>query len=141
MASVNRVTLIGNCGNAPEVRVMPNGDMVANFSIATTDVWKDKSGQKQERTEWHRIVAYRKLAEIVESYVKKGSSIYIEGHIQSSEYETKEGQKRTNYNIIVEQLRLLGGKPDSEPDQERIKEPAKTNSVGFDDFEQNIPFN
>jgi single-strand DNA-binding protein len=91
MASVNKVILIGNAGGDPEIRYMPNGEAVANFSIATTDQWKDKQGQKQERTEWHRIVAYRKLAEIVESYVKKGKSVYTSGAIQSQKYTDKQG--------------------------------------------------
>ena len=83
MASVNKVILVGNLGKDPEVRYMPNGDAVANFSIATTDTWKDKNGMRQERTEWHNISMYRRLAEIAGQYLKKGREVYIEGRIQS----------------------------------------------------------
>jgi single-strand DNA-binding protein len=88
MASVNKVILVGNLGKDPEVRYMPNGEAVANFSIATTENWKDKSGVKQDKTEWHNIVMYRKLAEIAGEYLKKGSSVYLEGRIQ-----TRNGKK------------------------------------------------
>ena len=83
MASVNKVILVGNLGKDPEVRYMPNGDAVANFSIATTDTWKDKNGMRQERTEWHNISMYRRLAEIAGEYLKKGSSVYVEGRLQT----------------------------------------------------------
>ena len=92
MASVNKVILVGNLGRDPEVRYMPNGEAVCNFSIATTDSWKDKSGQKQEKTEWHNIVMYRRLAEIAGEYLKKGRPVYIEGRLQTRKWQTKEGQ-------------------------------------------------
>lgn len=145
MASVNRVILIGNVGNDPEVRFMPNGDAVANFSIATTDQWKDKSGQKQEATEWHRIVMYRKLAEIVQSYVKKGASLYIEGRLQSHKWTDKAGIERTTIQIIGEQLRMLGGKQDNhgaggEPTNQGAG--AGTNyNTPIEDIDSDIPFN
>ena len=107
MASVNITHIIGNVGNDPEVKYLPNGDAVANFSVATSETWKDKQGQKQERTQWHRMVCYRKLAEIVESYVRKGSSVYIEGRIEYSEYTDKEGIKRYSTQIVANALRLL----------------------------------
>lgn len=139
MASVNRVHLIGNCGSDPEIRYMPNGDAVANFSIATTDVWKDKQGQKQERTEWHRIVAYRKLAEIVEAYVKKGTSVYIEGRIQNGEYTDKEGIKRATFQIITEQLRLLGSNPSAKgSNQPQNSAPMPQGQP--DTFDEDAPF-
>ena len=83
MASINKVILIGNLGRDPEVRFMPNGDAVCNFSIATSDTWKDKSGEKQSKTEWHNIVMYKRLAEIAGEYLKKGSSVYLEGSLQT----------------------------------------------------------
>lgn len=113
MASVNKVILVGNCGKDPEIRYMPNGEAVANFSIATTDNWKDKNGQRQERTEWHNIVIYRKLAEIAGEYLKKGRPVYIEGRLQTRKWQTKEGQDRYTTEIIAEQMQLLGGRDSS----------------------------
>lgn len=110
MASVNKVILVGNLGRDPEMRFMPNGEAVCNFSIATTDNWKDKAGVKQERTEWHNIVMYRKLAEIAGEYLKKGSSVYIEGRLQTRKWQTKEGQDRYTTEIISDQMQMLGGR-------------------------------
>lgn len=165
MASVNKVILVGNLGRDPEVRYMPNGEAVCNFSIATTDSWKDKSGAKQERTEWHNIVMYRKLAEIAGEYLKKGSTTYIEGRLQTRKWQTKEGQDRYTTEIIADQMQMLGGRgqasdsnsggydgqqqdhqqssaPQSRPQQSSA--PAQNNSAqpsgGFDDFEDDIPF-
>ncbi|MGE8357906.1 MAG: single-stranded DNA-binding protein, partial [Microvirgula sp.] len=110
MASVNKVILVGNLGRDPEVRYMPNGEAVANFSIATTDQWKDKNGMRQERTEWHNIVMYRRLAEIAGEYLKKGRSVYIEGRIQSRKYNGKDGVERTAFEIVADQMQMLGGR-------------------------------
>ena len=110
MASVNKVILVGNLGRDPEVRFMPNGEAVCNFSIATTDSWKDKAGAKQERTEWHNIVMYRKLAEIAGEYLKKGRPVYLEGRLQTRKWQTKEGQDRYTTEIIADQMQMLGGK-------------------------------
>ena len=99
MASVNKVILVGNLGRDPEVRFMPNGEAVCNFSIATTDSWKDKSGAKQEKTEWHNIVMYRKLAEIAGEYLKKGRPVYVEGRLQTRKWQTKEGQDRYDSEV------------------------------------------
>ena len=114
MASVNKVILVGNLGRDPDVRNMPNGDAVCNFSIATTDSWKDKSsGQKQERTEWHNIVMYRRLAEIAGEYLKKGSSVYIEGRLQTRKWQDKEdGHDRYTTEIIADQMQMLGSRGD-----------------------------
>jgi single-strand DNA-binding protein len=114
MASVNKVILVGNLTRDPEVRFMPNGEAVCNFSIATTDTWKDKAGAKQERTEYHNIVMYRKLAEIAGEYLKKGSSAYIEGRLQTRKWQTKEGQDRYTTEIISDQMQMLGKRPDGE---------------------------
>ena len=110
MASVNKVILVGNLGKDPEVRHMPNGDAVANFSIATTDTWKDKNGMRQERTEWHNISMYRRLAEIAGEYLKKGSSVYVEGRLQTRKWQDKNGQDRYTTEIICDQMQMLGGK-------------------------------
>ncbi len=105
---VNKVILVGNVGNDPEVRYMPNGNEVANISIATSDSWKDKNtGEQQDRTEWHRVVFFNRLAEIVEQYVKKGSKLYIEGRLEYSESET-DGQKKYWTDIIVAEMVMLG---------------------------------
>lgn len=113
MASVNKVILLGNLGKDPETRFMPNGEAVTNFSIATTDSWKDKEGKKQEKTEWHNIVMYRKLAEIAGEYLKQGSSVYVEGSLQTRKWQTKEGQDRYTTEIIGNSMQMLGAKPDS----------------------------
>lgn len=107
MASVNKAIIMGNLGRDPEVRYMPNGEAVANFSIATTDHWKDKSGQRQEKTEWHNIVLYRRLAEVAGEYLKKGSPVYIEGRLQTREWE-KDGVKRYSTEIVADTMKLLG---------------------------------
>lgn len=110
MSSVNKVIILGHLGKDPEVRYMTNGEAVANFSIATTEKWKDKTGEKQEKTEWHNITAYRKLAEIVAKYVKKGSLIYIEGKLQTRKWQDKEGKDRYTTEIIADQMQMIGGK-------------------------------
>jgi single-strand DNA-binding protein len=148
MASVNRVILIGNCGRDPEVRYMPNGEAVANFSIATTSRWKNKAGERQEETEWHNIVAYRRLGEIVGEYLKKGKPVFIEGRLQTRTWE-KDGIKRYSTEIIADNLQLLGSKDDS--DQPSGQESYSTNKTShqeskpsggsnFDDFDDDIPF-
>jgi len=118
MASVNKVMLLGNLGRDPEVRTFPNGDSVCNFSIATSTSWKDKaSGEKKEKTEWHNIVMYRKLAEIAGEYLKKGSSVFVEGSLQTRKWQTKEGQDRYTTEIAADTMQMLGGRDNrnSEP--------------------------
>ncbi len=109
MSNVNRVILIGRLGKDPEVRYTADGVAVASFSLATSETRKNKDGTKNERTEWHRIVAWRKLAEIVAEYLKKGSLVYIEGKIQSREYEGKDGVKRRAFEIVADGMKMLGG--------------------------------
>ena len=114
MAGVNKVILIGNVGGDPEIRRMPSGDAVANVSIATSETWKDKRGQKQERTEWHRVVFFGKLAEIVEKWVLKGSKIYVEGKLRTRKYD-KDGQTHYATEIVVDMngtMQMLGGRSD-----------------------------
>ncbi|HWV38756.1 MAG TPA: single-stranded DNA-binding protein [Vulgatibacter sp.] len=111
MASVNKVILIGNLGADPEMRYTPGGQAVANFRMATTDSWADKSsGQRQERTEWHRVVAWGKLAELCGEYLKKGRQCYVEGRLQTREWQDKEGQKRYTTEIVASQIVFLGGR-------------------------------
>mgnify|MGYP000034507044 FL=1 len=157
MPSVNKVILMGNLGRDPEVRFMPNGDAVCNFSIATTDTWKDKAGERQEKTEWHNIVMYRRLAEIAGEYLKKGRPVYIEGRLQTRKWQTKEGQDRYSTEIIADSMQMLGGLDSSSPQENsnaeekpkddfdqspnRVNEPNPSNTgSAFDEFEDDIPF-
>jgi len=127
MASLNKVILIGNLGKDPEVRYMTNGEAVCNFSIATTEKWKAQDGQIQEKTEWHNIVMYRRLAEIASEYLKKGSSVYIEGRIQTRKWQDKQtGADRSTTEVIAAEMKMLGGKV----------EQTKNNGV----FDDDIPF-
>ena len=108
---VNKVILIGNCGNDPETRYMPNGGAVTNVSIATSESWKDKqTGQPQERTEWHRCVFYQRLAEIAGEYLKKGSKVYVEGSLRTRKWQGQDGQDRYTTEIIVSEMQMLDGR-------------------------------
>lgn len=115
---LNKVILIGRLGRDPEVRYMPNGEAVCNFSIATSETWNDRNGQRQERTEWHNITMYRRLAEIAGQYLKKGREVYIEGRIQSRKYTGKDGVERTAYEIIGNEMKMLGSKSENAGGQE-----------------------
>jgi len=110
--SVNKVILVGRLGRDPETRYTGGGQAVANFSVATDETYKDKNGERQKRTEWHKIVVWGKQAEIAQQYLKKGSLIFIEGRIQSREWQDKEGQKRTSFEIVANNFRMLGGRGD-----------------------------
>lgn len=110
MASLNRCTFIGNLGRDPEMRYMPDGGAVANFSIACTENFKDKSGAKQEKTEWVRIVMFGKLGEIAGEYLKKGSSVYVEGRMQTRKWTNKEGQEQYTTEIVADRMQMLGGR-------------------------------
>jgi single-strand DNA-binding protein len=110
--SVNKVILVGRLGRDPETRYTGGGQAVANFSVATDESYKDKNGERQKRTEWHKIVVWGKQAEIAQQYLKKGSLIFIEGRIQSREWQDKEGQKRTSFEIVASNFRMLGGRAD-----------------------------
>ena len=142
--SLNKVILIGRLGRDPEVRYMPDGNAVANFSLATSEKWKDKSGQQQEHTEWHHITMYRRLAEIARQYLKKGGLVYIEGKIQSRKYTGKDGIERTAYEIIANEMKMLGGKNESGAAQSDIPPPAARQSptppAPVDDIDDDIPF-
>jgi single-strand DNA-binding protein len=104
---VNKVILIGNLGSDPEVKYTPNGAPVANFSLATSESWNDKDGQRQERTEWHRLVLWRKLAEIAGQYLKKGARIYVEGKLQTRSWDDQSGQKRYMTEVVVNDMQML----------------------------------
>lgn len=135
MASVNKVTLIGNLGRDPEVRYSASGSAVANLAIATTRNWKDKtSGEKQEETEWHRVVFYDRLAEIAGEYLKKGKPVYIEGRLKTRKWE-KDGHTNYTTEVIAEQMQLLGGREEAAPPARSAptgRAPAKP-SAGYDD--------
>jgi len=158
MASVNKVILVGNLGADPETRYMPNGDAVANIRLATTESWKDKaSGEKKEITEWHRVVFYRKLAEIVGQYLKKGSAVYVEGRIRTRKWQDKEGQERYTTEIEANEMQMLGGRSSaasssggeaeyggsmpsgSAPSAQRASAQAKK-APSFEDMDDDIPF-
>ena len=159
MASVNKVILIGNLGRDPEVRYLPSGDAVANFSIATTEKWKDKSGEMQEQTEWHRISFFGRQAEICGEYLRKGSSVYVEGRLQTRKWTDKEGNERTTTEIRGDRMQMLGGRGGGSAEMREPPEnggaesaaPAKKPAVaaaaggakkssGFDDLDDDIPF-
>jgi len=137
MASVNRVILIGNLGKDPEVRHMPNGDAVANLSLATTETWKDKGGEKQEKTEWHRVSMFSKLAEIAGEYLKKGSQVYIEGRLETRKWTDKEGHERYTTEIVADRMQMLGGKEAKEA-RKPDKQPPRGETVST--MEDDIPF-
>lgn len=144
---VNKVILIGNCGGDPETRYLPNGNAVTNVTLATTDSWKDKqTGQQQDRTEWHRVVFFGKLAEIAGEYLRKGGQCYVEGRLQTREWE-KDGIKRYTTEIVVDMngtLQLLGGKQEGQaqrPQQRQAPQAAAPRPAEQpDSFDDDIPF-
>jgi len=115
MASVNKVILIGNLGRDPEIRHTATGTAVANFTMATTERWTDPSGERKERTEWHRVVVWAKQAEIAAEYLRKGRSVYVEGSLQTREWTDREGQKRYTTEVRAQRFQMLGGRDDREP--------------------------
>lgn len=158
MASVNKVILVGNLGRDPETRYSPDGGAITNVSIATTDTWKDKtSGEKQERTEWHRIVFFNRLAEIAGEYLKKGSQVYIEGALRTRKWTDKEGQEKYTTEIVADKMQMLGsrsgmgggggGEGGGAPREMRepasgggSTKPAKAPAGKFEDLDDDIPF-
>ena len=148
MASVNKVILIGNLGKDPEVRYMPSGRAVANVTIATNEVWKDRNtGEKQERTEWHNVVFYSPHAEVVGQYLRKGSSVFVEGRLQTRKWQDKNGQDRYTTEIIANEMKMLGSRgdqsgsqPAQQPRSSQSNQDARNKAtfdaqapVGFDD--------
>jgi len=114
MSSMSKTILVGRLGNDPEVKFISNGNAVANFSVATSDKWKDKQGNKQEKTEWHRIVIWGKLAEICGEYLKKGSLVYLEGRNETEKYTDKEGIERYTTKVVCHEMKMLGSKDDGQ---------------------------
>jgi len=164
MASVNKVILIGNLGRDPEVRYAPSGSAICNVAIATSRNWKDKtSGERQEETEWHRVVFYDRLAEIAGEYLKKGKSVYIEGRLKTRKWTDKDGVEKYTTEVIAQEMTMLGGREGGaggggdeggyEPRAEAPRRaappprapapaprPAPKSSTGFDDMDDDIPF-
>jgi single-strand DNA-binding protein len=137
MASVNKVILIGHLGRDPESRYLPSGEMVANFSMATTETWKDKSGEKKEETEWHRVSFFGKTAEVICEYVKKGSQIYVEGRIQTRKYTDKNGVEKYSTEIRGDRMQMLGSKAGGDSERPQQEAP-KAKRVELDDSD--LPF-
>lgn len=147
MASVNKVILVGNLGRDPEVRYMPSGDAIANISVATTDNWKDKNGEKQERTEWHRVAFFGKLAEIVGEYLKKGSQVYVEGRLQTRKWTDKEGHEKYTTEIVADRMQMLGSRSGGAAPSSQSEESSPPRQSGppaasseFNDLDDDIPF-
>ena len=141
--SVNKVIIIGNLGSEPELRHTPSNVPVANFSVATNESWVNKDGMREERTEWHRIVAWRRLAEICSEYLHKGTQVYIEGRIQTRQWEDQNGQKRYQTEIVADEMVILGGRPgEGMPsgappysDDEPIQSSRRQADDNYDDFQ------
>ena len=167
MASLNKVQIIGNLGRDPEVRYTPNGNAVCNIAVATTRQWKNKeSGDKQEETEWHRVVFYDRLAEIASEYLKKGRSVYVEGRLKTSKWTDKEGKERYTTEVIATEMQMLGSRegmgggapsddgggyegggggqqrsaPAARPAAQQRPAAAKQPATGFDNMDDDIPF-
>ena len=153
MASINKVILIGNLGADPETRYLPSGDAVTNVRLATTDTWKDKSGEKQEHTEWHRVAFFGKLAEIAGEYLKKGSPVYVEGRIRTRKWQDKDGQDRYSTEIVGDRMQLLGSRGGGGAEMAPRASAAAPSGAGggaprapakssgpFDEMDDDIPF-
>jgi single-strand DNA-binding protein len=139
MASVNKAIIVGNLGKDPEVKFLTNGDAVCSFSIATTDSWKDKAGQKQEKTEWHNIVMYRKLAEIAGEYLKKGSPVYVEGALQTRKWTNKEGQERYTTEVVANSMQMLGGKSQVKQEEDYSQNNTR-GGAAVEGADEDVPF-
>ena len=148
--SVNKVILVGRLGKDPETRYMTNGEAVTNVTLATSENWKDKSGEKQEKTEWHNLVFYRRLAEVAGEYLKKGSMIYVEGKLQTRKWQDKEGKDRYTTEIIANEMQMLSSKSGG-GSFEVVDKPAASSGApasgkpepakgSFDNFDDDIPF-
>jgi single-strand DNA-binding protein len=142
--SVNKAILVGRLGKDPETRYMTSGEAVTNATLATSENWKDKNGEKQEKTEWHNLVFYRRLAEIAGEYLKKGSQVYIEGKIQTRKWQDKEGNNRYTTEIVVNEMQMLGSNGDNQQQENpRAANDAgshRSKATGFEDMDDDIPF-
>ena len=136
----NQIQVIGNVGKDPQIRAMPSGDLVANFSVATSEKWRDKSGEIMTKTEWHNVTCYSKLAEIAEKYIKSGKMVFIQGSLVTQKYTDKNGVEKTSTHVKADTIRLLGvEKTDSNKPAQTNSKPANTGS-GFNDLDSDIPF-
>lgn len=133
---VNKAILIGRLGRDPEVRYTPDGLMVTSFNLATDEQWKDKNGQKVQKTEWHRIVTFGKLAEICGNYLTKGKMVYVEGRIQTRSWEDKEGAKRFTTEVVASDMRMLDSKGQGKGSEPSVEEPYSADSIP----EEDVPF-
>ena len=149
MAGINKVIIVGNLGNDPEIRTMPNGEQVANITVATSESWTDKNtGERKEQTEWHRIVLYRRLAEITGQYLHKGSQVYIEGRLKTRKWQDNNGQDRYTTEIQGDNLQMLGGRQDAaqnqppkqQDKQQKAQSKPQQSDPLVDAFDDNIPF-
>jgi len=142
---INKVIIVGNLGNDPEVRYTGAGAAVTTISVATTESWKDKEGNKQEKTEWHRIIFFGRLAEIAGEYLKKGRQVYVEGKLRTNKWQAQDGTDRYTTEIVANELQMLGGQSTSTPagggfSTDAGRKPANPAPGGFDDFDDDIPF-
>lgn len=143
MASVNKAIIIGNLGKDPEVRYSASGVAVCNVSVATTRAWKTKEGEKQEETEWHRVVFYDKLAEIAGEYLKKGRPVYVEGRLKTRKWQDKDGVDKYTTEIVCDHMQMLGARDDAPAEKKVEKAPpkhAQKQGGGFDSMDDDIPF-
>ena len=149
MAGINKVIIVGFLGNDPEIRTMPNGEQVANITVATSESWTDKNtGERKEQTEWHRIVLYRRLAEIAGQYLHKGSQVYIEGRLKTRKWQDSNGQDRYTTEIQGDNLQMLGGRQDAaqnqppkqQDKQQKTQSKPQQSEPPVDAFDDNIPF-
>ena len=144
MAGVNKAIVVGNLGNDPEIRYAANGSAIASISVATSERWKDKnSGEQQERTEWHRIKLFGRQAELAGEYLKKGSQVYIEGRIQTSKYQDKDGNDRWSTEIVAREMTFLGGRGGSgggDSQSASSASPPQRDSGPSGDFDDDLPF-
>jgi single-strand DNA-binding protein len=143
MSGVNKVILIGNLGSDPTVRFTQSGTAVANFNIATTERYNDRNGERQERTEWHRIVMFGRQAEIAQQYLKKGRQVYIEGRLQTREWEDQQGVKKYTTEVVCNNMQMLGGRGgggDDFPSQDFPPEPAQASKGGGSSDDDDLPF-
>jgi single-strand DNA-binding protein len=140
---INKVIVVGNLGADPDTRAMPSGNQVTNISVATSESWNDKvTGEKQERTEWHRVVFYGRLAEIAGDYLKKGSQVYVEGKLQTRKWEDKEGKERWTTEIVANQMQMLGDRmSQGASNQKNVTKPdSSSNEFVDEEFDDDIPF-
>ena len=140
MSGINKVILVGRIGKDPETRYMPSGGAVTNFSMATSETWKDKdTGEKKEKTEWHNIVMFGKLAEIAAEYLKKGSEVYVEGSLNTEKWQDKDGNDRYTTKIKASVMQMLGGRSSS-PEPQQSQQESNGGGTGVDPFDDDIPF-